>query len=200
MLFDHSVPDVISKRPRQCDVWIETVVGGHWPITIYISCKDYARKLDASHIDNFRAEIAARGAGSGVIYSRSGFTKGALEKAQGICCCRLFDNQAADIPDVIWWDCYACQVRMRLQYFGTADSELTWGEVFDRVVDGKTFIEHIHETFRNAERQFIDEAAKTGGVPEDFCVEGLIPDCEEDASFKLFGIWQFYRARARLTF
>ena len=40
VLFDHRVPDVVSKPPCQCDVWIETLVGGHWPITIYVSCKD----------------------------------------------------------------------------------------------------------------------------------------------------------------
>lgn len=82
VLFDHKVPDRETKRPRQCDVWIETLVRGHWPVTIYVSCKDYGRKIDASHIDNFIRETEARSASMGVIYSRSGFTPGAIEKAK----------------------------------------------------------------------------------------------------------------------
>ena len=59
VFFDHHVPDREAGTPRQCDVWIETTIGNHWPIAIYVSCKDYRRKLDISHIDNFIRETQA---------------------------------------------------------------------------------------------------------------------------------------------
>jgi hypothetical protein len=195
--FDHYVPDRETGTARQCDVWIETLIGGHWPLKINVSCKDYQRKLDVGHIDTFIRETEARGATMGVLYSRNGLTRPALQKAKknDVCCCRLYDNQPADIPHVIWWDCYACQVHMRLEYSGTADSELTWNDVFEHAVDGKTFIEHIDQTFRDAERRFIDEATKVGSTAQDFCVGGSIPGCADEAQFKLFGLWQFYKDR-----
>ena len=130
-----------------------------------------------------------------MIYSRSGFTKGALEKSRGICCCRLYDGSLADIPHVIWWESCACQLQMRLSCSSSPNSDITWGEVFEREVDGMTFLDHLHHSFRDAEREAVEEAKKGDGIPESFCLSGPVPGCGRGVEFKLYGLWRFYKAR-----
>jgi hypothetical protein len=54
VLFDHKVPDRDTGTPRQCDVWINAKFGGHWPLSILVSCKDQKKKLNVSQfVANF---------------------------------------------------------------------------------------------------------------------------------------------------
>ena len=115
-------------------------------------------------------------------------------KANGVCCCRLYSKQPADIPEVLLWESYACQVKMWLIYSGSADLDLTWGDVFDRPCeDGMTFVEVLDARFREGERHFVDATKKTGGVPGDFSVKGELPGCDSDAGFQLSGILEFFK-------
>ncbi|MCF7956642.1 MAG: restriction endonuclease, partial [Phycisphaerae bacterium] len=100
VLFDHKVMDKDTGSQRQVDVWINAKLGNHIPISILVSCKNYKRKLDITHIESFIAEVHSTSASTGVIYSSSGFTKPALKKAEshGMACCRLFRNEPTDIP------------------------------------------------------------------------------------------------------
>ncbi|HLO99813.1 MAG TPA: restriction endonuclease, partial [Fimbriimonas sp.] len=82
VLFDHKVSDRDTDTLRQCDVWINAKFGGHWPLSILISCKDHSTKLDINDIGTFLEEKRSTGASYGVIYSKSGFTKPAVEKAK----------------------------------------------------------------------------------------------------------------------
>src|SRR4051812_45394713 len=70
--FDHKQPSVFNGKMRQVDAWIRTKVLGHVPITIAVSCKDYGRRLDETHIEDFHARIESYGASTGIIYSRKG--------------------------------------------------------------------------------------------------------------------------------
>jgi hypothetical protein len=110
VLFNHKVPDKDTGSQRQVDVWIKARIGGHIPISILVSCKDYKRKLNVTHIESFSQEVQSTGASTGIIYSRSGFSRTALKKAnvKGLNCCRLFRNEPAEIPDrLVFWS-YCC--------------------------------------------------------------------------------------------
>ena len=134
VLFDHKVPDRDTGTPRQCDVWINANFGGHWPLSILVSCKDHKKKLNISDIGTFKDEIHSTGASTGVIYSKSGFTKPAIEKAKssGIACCRLYENEPADIPDLFTFESYAFTPQVKLALESNVENTMikTWGDIF----------------------------------------------------------------------
>lgn len=101
-------PDIHTDRPRQRDVWIEASIGGFFPIKLLVSCKRYTRKFNAQQMDAFVGELEGSGAHKGVVYSYSGFTGPALEKARkkGITCCVLLENQPPPIPEALLFDAY----------------------------------------------------------------------------------------------
>src|SRR4051812_19104899 len=53
VIFDHKQLSVFTGKSRQVDAWIRTKVLGHFPISIAVSCKDYGRRLDDTHIEDF---------------------------------------------------------------------------------------------------------------------------------------------------
>lgn len=105
---DAMIPDRDTGTPRQRDVWIETKVSTLFSLQILVSCKRYKTKLNQQHMDAFIGELLSSGAQKGVIYSYSGFTKPALEKAKmrGISCCRLYQDEPADIPELLSFHAY----------------------------------------------------------------------------------------------
>lgn len=108
VLFDHRVPDRDTGKMRQVDVWVVCQALGNITLRVLISCKDHDRALDIGEVEQFASEIQSTGATNGVLYGRSGFTKGALEKARkrNISCCRLFDNQPPELPSEQLIDTY----------------------------------------------------------------------------------------------
>ena len=139
VLFDHKVEDRDTKTLRQCDVWINTTIAGHWPLSVLVSCKDHTRKLHVGDIGAFVNEVNSTGASTGVIYSRYGFTKPAIlkAKANGIACCRLFENKQADIPEAITFHQYTCNPYFRFSIDENPDPARfhTWNDIFDAEVD-----------------------------------------------------------------
>ncbi|OVE82250.1 hypothetical protein BVY04_01480 [bacterium M21] len=131
VLFDHYVPDRETGVKRQCDVWIEAKLGGHIPFSVYVSCKDYKRKLDSNHIDTFIREREVRSASMGIIYSRAGFYGPALAKAKlnGVSCCRLFQNEPSEMPDVLFLDQYYCTPRFSASINMAGHSFNNWSEI-----------------------------------------------------------------------
>ena len=59
-------------------------------------------------MDAFIGELLSSGAQKGVIYSFSGFTKPAIDKAQakGISCCRLYQDETTNLPESLLFDAY----------------------------------------------------------------------------------------------
>jgi hypothetical protein len=102
------VPDKHTGKLRQRDVWIETTICDHFPLKVLISCKKYKAKIDQQHMDAFIGELQSSGANKGVLYSYSGFTKPAIEKAKAteISCCTLFRNEPPQLPDNLVFDAY----------------------------------------------------------------------------------------------
>lgn len=131
---DVYLPDADTGKPRQRDVWVQARVAGV-PIRILVSCKHYKRKLNQQDLDAFVGELSASNAHAGIVYSRSGFTDNAIEKgkARGISCCRLYQGQPADIPELIFFTTYLWRPIAEIVVVSGLDDRptLTWQELFD---------------------------------------------------------------------
>ena len=135
VLFDHKVCDRDTGTFRQCDVWIEARFGRHLPMSILVSCKDHARKLDIGEIGTFCDEVRSTSATMGVIFSRAGFTKQALDKAKvnRLACCRLYQGEPADLPGIVWFDEFVCNQAISLRMLSGLNGHdiRVWNDVFD---------------------------------------------------------------------
>lgn len=208
MLFDHKVLDRDTNSPRQCDVWINAKFGGHWPISILVSCKDHKRKLHVGDIGAFRDELRSTGASAGVIYSRSGYTKDALKKAlsSGITCCRIYRNEAADIPKSIWFDQFVCKptISLALQTNLSDSQYRCWNDLFDisiKELDKPTnILAEISKAYREGEAWCLQEFKERGAkgnrtFPETWQTELTFNDDQlNQIGIKLIGGWKKYRA------
>jgi hypothetical protein len=171
VIFDHRVPDVETGALRQVDVWIEGLLQGHWPFTILVSCKDHRRRLDIEELEAFFEQIRATGAQTGVIYSRKGFTKNALKKAQkrGVSCCRFYDNEPPDLPELVFVEEYLAMPTFRL--IGPGQDERggrkTWGELLACVVElpNRTLRDLLDELFYQMQTESL-QVMGGSGFPE----------------------------------
>ena len=205
VIFDHNVLDRDTGTPRQCDVWINAKFGGHWPISILVSCKDHKRKLNIGDVGEFANEVHSTSASTGVIYSSSGFTQQAIKKAQsnGLACCRLYQGEPADIPEIIWFESYTCKVRVSLTLKTDLRSSriTTWNDLFDCVaVDEQgeqKVIDILTNVYVDSEKKIVSEVKNTKSFPTDwqnnvtiFNVNGI-----DEIKFQVFCKWVKYRAR-----
>lgn len=157
---DVKLPDAQTGKPRQRDVWVEWNVLGHYPAKALISCKDWGKVLDQQDIDHFRGEFLSANAQIGIIYSRSGFNQNALEKAKalGFHCCRLYEDEPADIPESIAFGlAYCIRSRPELRVGeGTDEWGLqTWQDILNLEPDGVLLSDQIKEFW--TEYQIQDE-------------------------------------------
>lgn len=147
------LPDADTGRNRQRDVWIEATVGGLIPVTILVSCKRYKRKVDQQQMDAFLGEWRSSRAHVGVIYSFSGFTEPALEKARAnrVSCCRLYLNEPPDIPDLLLFTCYLWQPMVHVEVLEGLGQRrgLRWADLFE---------------IRDAEGSLLDQLEAAWGV------------------------------------
>lgn len=99
---DVRLPDKQTGSPRQRDVWIEGKVSGI-QVKALVSCKRYQRVVDSGDIDRFYGEFLNSGAHIGLLYSYSGFSRPALEKAKklDIPTYTLFSGEPNRIPQRI---------------------------------------------------------------------------------------------------
>lgn len=142
---DAKTPDIDTGSLRQRDVWIEALIGGHFPVKILVSCKRYARKVTVQQVDAFLGELGSSGANMGVLYSASGFTKDALAKAKarGISACVLLANQPPPIPEVLQFEAYFLDERPQLVATGLTGA-VDWQELLnaDSVIDDEKMPAH----------------------------------------------------------
>ena len=211
VLFDYKIKDRDTGELRQCDVWINAKFGGHWPQSILVSCKDHTRKLDVGDVGAFCDEIRSTNATMGVLYSKSGFTKPAIQKAtaNGIACCRLYDNEPADLPTPIWIVIFLCKSTIQLRV-SDADLRLhTWHDLFSSTIreNNKTTLEVIASVFAQGEANAISAMNKQVEAGRGVC---LPQDWESELSFEIvgsqrqcvltvFGRWKTYRAKSEAT-
>lgn len=206
VIFDHKVPDRdVPETLRQVDVWINATVGGHWPISVLISCKDHKRRLNVGDIEKFLGEVRSTGASTGVIYSHSGFSKAALEKARvnGTSCCRLYQNAPADIPAILMFSSYLCAPSFQLvlpQESACGVPEI-WNDIFDMPVKNgdatRSVLEVLGDAFRAAEAS-AKSAMKPSCFPSDMSIETWIVSQDDPALQFVIVVrlyWRRYRGR-----
>ena len=168
--FDHNVKDKDTGTYRQVDVWIETKFANHIPLTILVSCKDYKRRMDIGHIGTFINEVRSTGASTGVIYSRSGFSKPALNKAaaHGLNCCQLYKDSPADKPEMLVFNSYVCCPRVNFTFDFSSPMEgiSTHGDLYDMKLQksDKTLIQRVQEEVTLMEKE---RKNKRDGFPID---------------------------------
>lgn len=95
------LPDSDTGKPREHDVVIE-FDHKHFQVRVGIECRDRRAKVGAPAIEGFWAKCQRTGINQGVVVSSSGFSDGALKKAQGynIRCLSLRDAEGFD-----WCEC-----------------------------------------------------------------------------------------------
>lgn len=199
------LPDRDTKRWRQRDVWVEAKVCQHFPVRLLISCKRYGRKLHQGDIDAFVGERLSSRADKGVIYSYSGFGEAALQKAEvhNICCCRLFEDEPADIPGSLAFTTHYCcapQIQLTVNPAPLPDwGFATWGDLLEYPVpDGSELVvDAISVAFKAAETEAVSSAPRASVFPQPFAASvtvaasGSRPPMTLTARAK----WKFYRSR-----
>lgn len=100
--------DKITKTRRQVDVLIEDKIG-QIPIKIVIECKYHSRRISIGEAEEFIKKLQDIGVQRGVMVSKKGFTKPALEKLKSseIIPYLLYDSKNPDLSssfnaNVIW--------------------------------------------------------------------------------------------------
>ncbi|MER7244327.1 restriction endonuclease [Kribbella sp. NPDC000426] len=77
---DQRLPGLLSGALRQVDVWATGSLAGA-EITVAFECKRYRRPVAVGTIDEFAGKLQDLGADRGIVYSYSGFTPAAVNRA-----------------------------------------------------------------------------------------------------------------------
>ncbi len=202
VIFDHKVPDRDTGTPRQCDVWIKAKFAGHWPLSILVSCKDHSRKLDVGDIGKFINEVRSTGASTGVIYSKSGFTKPAIRKAEvnGLSCCRLYQSEPTDMPGVLLFDSYACTPRIGLALMSSPefDEPVTWSDIFDIAIEPQSnVLKELVGIYYIHEHKAVEDVKQTGQFPADWGIDTEISGSDPDTRIviRIQCTWKKYKGK-----
>lgn len=204
---DVKLPDAHTSKPRQRDVWVECMVCNHYPVSVLISCKRLKRKINQQDIDAFHGELISSEAHLGVLYAYSGFTSNAIEKAKKIriSCCKLFNNEPANIPESLFFiESYCCTPRVSISVNFPLDQQWnlkTWNDLFSlQFEDGGSsisVIDSIERYYNTGEKESIRAVSKTFFPPN--WVRVL--ECPEEKSnreaikINIKGSWKVYEAR-----
>lgn len=208
VIWDHHVPDRDTGSLRQVDVWVNTKIGGHFPISILVSCKHKKRKVDITQMGTFLDEVRSTSASTGVIYSSSGFSANALKKARvnGVACCRLYRREPADLPkSLIFFSSFVCSstfqiIALELPQGHKIDK---WNELFElRVaVSGKTssLLQDLANSFLALEKKEICRVLETKQFPSPWRLVRTYL-AEESGGLPLAkvaveGAWKVFRGR-----
>jgi len=207
-LFNHGIRDRDTGKLRQCDAWINTSFGQHWPLSILVSCKDRrksGRRLDTGDIGAFCDELRSTGATVGVIYTNTGFTGPALDKARanGITCCRLYQHEPADVPTVLCFEQFAVgqSIAVVLQNDLRQSGLKTWNDLFAlhpaQCQPDATVLDIICDAFRSAEGKVVKEACEAGTFPRNFetRISVRLEAIHAHVVIPLLCRWTRYRAR-----
>jgi hypothetical protein len=146
----------------------------------------------------------------GVIYSRSGFTKPAIEKgrANQVSCCRLYDNEPVDIPSSIWIEQFACKPAVLVSLpkdSGYPDLE-KWSDLFD-IPDSQnqqTVLDIIAAAFSACEAkamEIVNDLLKkgVGSFPKNLSLDVTFDLSGSKCKVTVGSYWKKYRARTEAT-
>jgi hypothetical protein len=201
------LPDVHTGHPRQRDVWVEAKVCQLFPVKVLISCKRWQTKLDEQDVDAFVGELYSSAAHKGVIYSYSGFTEPAIEKAKrlGICCCCLYANRPPDLPQMLIFHSYCCTPRISLTLLEAPKTEWSlkkFDDLFALKIIGPngptTALDYIAGIYYQGEEEIAKSTISQRQFPADWKTEIEIPDLEytrPPLRIRVNGSWNYYRGK-----
>jgi len=199
--FDHLVPDRDTGKLRQCDVWIDALWNNFLPLSFYISCKDYSRPLDQHKIESFMGEMYSRNATNGVIFSRSGFTKPALEKAKklGISCCQFFHDEPIYFKTILLFSHFLCLAKSYIEIVEVkkVSGIKKWNDLFFTVIEEKPVIDYIEDAFSKAQGKVVEKSKLEGEFPSDWenNIRIYEPDDGKEIRLRIIETWQKYTAK-----
>jgi hypothetical protein len=199
------LPDKHTGLPRQRDVWVEACVG-MFPVKILISCKRLKRKINEQDMDAFVGELQSSGAHKGVVYAFSGFNGPAITKAKAlsISCCKLYQNEPAELPDSLHFVFYCCSQAWRLWWKSEAVDQWAKASIDELFAvknppdDSKTMLEMLLENFTEGEERAVQHATSTGRFPENWTASLEIRTEAEEVSpliISIDGIWKVYKGK-----
>lgn len=202
---DVRLPDAHTGLPRQRDVWIEANLFGHFPVKVLVSCKRWKRVLHEGDIDHFKGEFDSADANLGVIYSKTGFNDAAVEKARKLnfSCCRLYENEPADLPQVVWFNIYCLTPRLDLGLYARIDDEwgcTTWGDVFRLQADtpdrSTTLLDRLVETYNLCQYSVQETLVEEKRFPAQWASEcRLDAEGREPLRVRVGGAWNIYAGK-----
>lgn len=205
--WNHHVPDRDTGSLRQVDVWINTNIFGHFPISIHVSCKHQKRKVTITQMGTFLNEVHSTGASTGIIYSSSGFAANALKKAStnGVTCCKLYQREPADLPkSLVFFSSFVCSSTFQIILLESPQEQkiLTWNELFELpvVVSGKpsSLLQTLASSFLAHEKKEIRKVPETKKFPSPWRLVHTYRDDESEqplAKVEVRGAWKVFKGR-----
>lgn len=187
---------------RQRDIWVNATLLGHFPVVALISCKRWKRKLSTTDVEHFDGELRHSGANVGVLYSYSGYTKGAIDKAKAlhIACCQLFEDCPPQIPVALPLLTYVCRGQAKLELIGNLQRELqasNWGEIFNlHCDDGRLTLDAINDAYLAAEESSASNLSASRKIPQPFLnrITIFAEPPRGPLWLQIVGRWKFFRA------
>jgi hypothetical protein len=185
---------------REIDILIEDEINGH-PVKLAVECRDYAKPQDKTWIDELIGKYRDLKVDKVVAVSSSGFTKGALRKAEEVGIRALSVRQALQAD----WDAVFMKPRVRFSGF---DSTLTGVKLVfapgePDIAAGVDFTEWEIEALDDGFNETVKEAAlrlhntdAKRGINEFVVKEGLVT--LEDPAEREYSINIPYTAKNRV--
>ncbi len=130
----------------------------------------------------------------GVLYSRSGFSAPAIRKAKanGVSCCRFFENEPArGLPESLVVPHFIAVLRLKWVFPANFDAKLTWGEFFDLKSNQFTLIDLVLKKLHELESEQISKAQHSGGIPANLAIDFSL---STGTTFRVEGHWRFFQA------
>ena len=93
--FDKRIIGKYSKVERQIDIFIEGEIAGY-EIKIVVDCKYFSKNIDVKHIESFCSMVEDVDAHQGVLITKKGYSKAAINRA-------YYGNQKVEL-DIINFD------------------------------------------------------------------------------------------------
>lgn len=195
VVHDLSIPDKDTGKPRQRDVWIDSSIAG-FNVQIYVSCKDYKRKINQQDMDAVIGELASSGANKGVIFAKNGFGEEAKKKAKAnnIDCCILLGNDSSvELPRELDFNFYARRGRVTFN-FGTPDRNMQMAIIGSKDLGKKSRVvavlakEHNRLVRQSCADNFVD--TKSVIAIKSSALNQII-------DVKLHHSWEYYVAKLR---
>ncbi len=190
---DIYVPDKDTGSRRQRDVWVDANVAG-FNVKIYVSCKDYKRKINQQDMDAVIGELASSGANKGVIFAKNGFTEDAKLKAKAHdidCCILLGEDNSLELPKELDFKFYVRRGRVSFN-FGILDRNEQMSFINSRALGQKSRVVAVLAKELN---RLVRHSCANNFIPTKSIIAIKSSARSEMVEVKLHHSWEYYVAK-----